>query len=374
MKPRVLSTAAVVVVLAAATVAALMRLTALPDDAALAVGDKVVTVAQLEQRAQALRAVYGVRQPSDPEGADRFRRDLARSESFRLVLDDAAAQRGTVIAEKQVRDALDAFVRRHYPEGRGAYTKALSDNGASERALLDETRSQLVTERLFDDVTRGIPRVNATDVRRAFQERRREFVRPELRRISNIVVADRAEAKALVKRLRAGADFAALAREISLDGSSREAGGDLGRLAARDLEKAYGEAAFHAARGEVFGPVRTTDGWNIGRVVEIERSAPLTLATVRDDLREQLDTERRLRAWRQWRETALAGADIRYADDYRPTDDDNADWPKVMTHPLMWGSAGVLIAAGAVYFVWRRRVRSGTGEESASETEGGRLE
>jgi peptidyl-prolyl cis-trans isomerase SurA len=80
------------------------------------------------------------------------------------------------------------------------------------------------------------------------------------------VTRSEAEARARAEELRAqldeGADFAALAREHSEDGSA-ERGGDIGSVGRGRLEPEYEEAAFALEANAISPPVRTRVGYHI---------------------------------------------------------------------------------------------------------------
>jgi parvulin-like peptidyl-prolyl isomerase len=74
------------------------------------------------------------------------------------------------------------------------------------------------------------------------------------------------KAKDLAKQVRAGADFAKLARENSMDGSAAN-GGDLGWSAKGAWVKSFEDAAWRARVGEIVGPIKTQFGWHIIKVI-----------------------------------------------------------------------------------------------------------
>jgi len=85
------------------------------------------------------------------------------------------------------------------------------------------------------------------------------------------------KAAAVRKRLVAGEDFAALAREVSDDAESAQHGGDIGEITRGTVVKEFGDAAFTIPVGELSEPVRTQYGYHILRVDERkpERLRPL---------------------------------------------------------------------------------------------------
>ncbi len=110
----------------------------------------------------------------------------------------------------------------------------------------------------------------------------------------------RAKADAAVKKLKAGADFAALARAESEDPGSKDSGGDLGAFSRGRMVKEFEDAAFAAGEGEIVGPVKTPFGFHVIQATgrSAERVQPLfeVAATIRARLEEERagDEARRL--------------------------------------------------------------------------------
>jgi peptidyl-prolyl cis-trans isomerase D len=75
----------------------------------------------------------------------------------------------------------------------------------------------------------------------------------------------------LIRRLRGGADFGALARQYSGDPGSASKGGDLGWGGRGAWVKPFEDAAFGAKAGEIVGPIRTPFGWHIIKVTGRDR-------------------------------------------------------------------------------------------------------
>jgi len=320
---------AIVLALAAVVGVSLLvrhRLAALPDDAVLRYGDHVVTEADFKERVDVLNALYGISRPEDGDRRDTFNRDMAKSIAVSLILDQAAKDEDIVISEKSARDTLTEMAEAQLgPDPQQAFQQLLTKFGVSEDDILEEVSRQQAIARLFKTVTQNaVDSVTPEDAKARYVAAPDAFAIPEKRQIANIVVASRKEALAILSSARKGASFASLARKKSLDGATREQGGVLGEVTASDLETAYAQAAFAAGSGETFGPVETTYGWNVGKVLRVIPARQQSFDKVQEDAIDVVRSERAMKAWRDWLAQELKAADVDYADNYLP---ENPDQP-----------------------------------------------
>lgn len=292
----------------------------LPDDAVFRYDDRVVTATQLDRRVEVLAALYGVRKPTEEAALARFDRDAAASMAMSMILEKEVARRGIVISEKEVRDELDKLIAAQLTGGQSAFTQFLSANRIAEHDVLDEIERQLATSRLAVKISADVEPATDAAARAAYDSHRDQMRSGEVRRLANIVTTTKADAERVLRLAHRGTKFATLARTWSLDASTRDKGGDLGRLAADQLEPDFAKAAFAAPLHGVFGPVRTQHGWNVGMVKEITAAAPITYRQIKADLKEALEGKAKLDAWNAFLTSLLEGADIQYADRYRPKD------------------------------------------------------
>jgi len=136
-------------------------------------------------------------------------------------------------------------------------------------------------------------------------------------RARHILVATETEARAVLADLARGADFAALARQLSRGPGAAE-GGDLGFLKRDEMPDAFAEAAFALAPGRVSAvPVRTQFGWHVIKVEERREQPRPTFEEAREELRRAAAEDaaealiRRLRAAATIERFALDGAPLR---------------------------------------------------------------
>lgn len=102
-----------------------------------------------------------------------------------------------------------------------------------------------------------------------------------------IVDAAKAKADDLVKRLRAGEDFAALAKQYSEDTGSAAEGGDLGMFGKGMMVPEFEAATFALEKNAISDPVSSPFGFHIIQVTDIQPAKVPSL----DEVREQLASE-----------------------------------------------------------------------------------
>ncbi len=89
-------------------------------------------------------------------------------------------------------------------------------------------------------------------------------LKPEVEvRARHILTETEDEAKAAYEKIKAGADFAAVAKETSKDPGSAESGGDLGFFSKDQMVPAFADAAFKLEPGQVSEPVKSDFGWHV---------------------------------------------------------------------------------------------------------------
>ena len=86
---------------------------------------------------------------------------------------------------------------------------------------------------------------------------------------SHILVKTEAEAKEIMQKIKAGDDFAKLAKLYS-QCPSGNAGGDLGYFGKGQMVKPFEEACFKANAGDVLGPVKPQFGWHLIKVTDVK--------------------------------------------------------------------------------------------------------
>ncbi len=137
--------------------------------------------------------------------------------------------------------------------------------------------------------------VPESDLRQAYQAAQDQYRIPDRVQVRHILLKTtdvpkeeipkiRAKAEDLLKQIRAGADFAELARKNSQDPGSGAKGGDLGWVLRGQTVKAFEETAFSLKPKEISNVVTTEYGFHILQVMAKEEARLRPFAEVRNEL------------------------------------------------------------------------------------------
>jgi peptidylprolyl isomerase/peptidyl-prolyl cis-trans isomerase C len=90
------------------------------------------------------------------------------------------------------------------------------------------------------------------------------------------------KAKAALKRIKGGEDFAAVAADVSDDPVTKARGGDFGWRIESELGKEYVDAILTLKNGEVSPLIKTAVGWHIIKIEDRRPRKPIALEKLRD--------------------------------------------------------------------------------------------
>lgn len=158
---------------------------------------------------------------------------------------------------------------------------------------VDSYRRNLLANSLFEKVNQGGFEVTVEEALEYFKAHPEEFDRPEKVQVRHILLAQKAEAQKLLKQIRKGGSFEQLAREFSIDASTRNRGGDLGPFA-KEQRPELASAAFSLKKpGEVKGPVKTKRGFHLLQLVRRIEAKKDTFEQTKDSLISRLRARKR---------------------------------------------------------------------------------
>jgi peptidyl-prolyl cis-trans isomerase C len=217
------------------------------------------------------------------------------------VLKQEAVTRKFVVSDTDV-DAQVASMQKQFPT-QAEFDKALSARNTTVEQLKSDARVDMAINKMMEaEVANATPATDA-DAQDFYAKNPDKFQQPESVRASHILLLtkdkDEAAKKAartkideLLKRAKAGEDFAALAKENSADGSAAQ-GGDLGFFPQGQMVPAFDQAAFALKPGEISDVVTTEFGYHIIKLTEKKEASTIPLEQVKPRVIEYLSNQKK---------------------------------------------------------------------------------
>ncbi len=217
---------------------------------------------------------------SDEELEKIYRRQHEQSKIEYVTVDPAGFQSKVEPTEEQVKEYFEKNKARY---------------------RVQEKRSvKMIT---IDSKALPEPEITAAEIERFYNQNRTRFETPEQIRASHILfmTTDKSEeeiaeiekkAQQVLKELKEGGDFAALAKKYSEDPGTADKGGDLGWVTRGQMVDNFERASFALKAGEISDLVKTEYGFHIITVHERQNAHQKPLEEVREEIRQDLIAER----------------------------------------------------------------------------------
>jgi hypothetical protein len=175
----------------------------------------------------------------------------------------------------------------------------LSDKPEVQR-VHDLTR-QALSQQLMNEQLASKIHVTDSDLQTYYTANKDKYIEPERAKVSHILVKDEGQANDLLKRLKDGGDFAAVAKESSQDEATKASGGRIVDDVLRGSPiSGIGEAneinasIFAASAPSLLDkPFKTDKGWEIVKVEEKQAQRPKSFEEVQQQVAMQLLRQKR---------------------------------------------------------------------------------
>ncbi len=233
------------------------------------------------------------------------------------LLDDQIKSKGIKITDEDVNNRLNEIATQ-----RGTTVEQLKEAITAQGQSMDEVKDK-VKKMLGYEKLPPAAEVNDADAKAYYEENQEDFNQPEQVKASHILVKvaptatpeDKAAAKAkiegLLKQVKAGGDFAQLARENS-DCPSKANGGDLGFFRKDAMVKEFSDAAFAMKVGEVSNIVETQFGYHIIKVTDRKEAGMTSFEKAKPDIIKNMSEQKKQEGLMKFVEKTKADANIVY--------------------------------------------------------------
>lgn len=232
--------------------------------------------------------------------AEYLRKDMLRNQVVSAVqnseftLDDEVTQQSQLLTQTRNIQTITLNVSDFSKKAQvtdeelQSYYKAHSENYERPEQM-KVAYVELSAEQLKKSV-----KVTDEDAQAYYQDHLDKYSTKEQRKVRHILIKDdEAKAETLLAKLKAGADFATVAKENSEDVGSAKQGGDLGWMEKGVMDPAFEEAAFALkAKGDISEVVKSDFGYHIIQLEDDKAAEAKPYSEVAADIKAELVDEK----------------------------------------------------------------------------------
>lgn len=225
----------------------------------------------------------------------------------KLMLQQAKAQ-NIKVSDKELKAQKDQ-VKATYG-GDAGYKEELKKQGLSDKEVEDNLKSQLLIQKIAQEVTKDI-KVTDAQIKAQYEANKAQYQDPEMVKASQILVDSEETAKKIIEEYKDGANFADLAKKYSKDEGSKDKGGEVGEFKRGQMVKEFEDAAFSMKVGEVSDPIKSQFGYHIINVTGKTPERQKTLEEVKKEISDQVQKTMASDRFKKYSDALKAKADIR---------------------------------------------------------------
>ena len=247
------------------------------------------------------KTVLGTGKPLTCSQVAQIRSEVLESMIRRELLYQDSRKAGIKPDETAITKEIFAL-KQQFPND-AEYRNELSRRNLTEESLRSQLERNSALQQYVD--RKFIAKVVVTDDEMVeyYQSHLDLFKQPLQARVSHILIQvdpkwddsrkqeARKKADQIVRNLKKGQDFAALAREQS-DGPTRTNGGDLGYIRKGQLDAQLENAVFKLKAGETSDIIETSYGFHIFKIIDRKPETVLAYDTVKEQIRQRLAQEK----------------------------------------------------------------------------------
>lgn len=254
-----------------------------------------------DQALESIQQRAGSTVPEDQR--DRVYRGLLDELIGMKLLQQEADERKIEVTDAELNQNIEVF--KQHVGGDAGFTQALEAQQLSLDTFREQTRSEIRVGKMLETEVGAKVAVEPKDLQDFYDKNPDQFTEPERVRASHILLtvpedadaktkeAARTKAAGLLKQVRAGGDFAALAKKHSQDPGNAPNGGEIGFFQRGQMVPPFEKAVWALQPGEVSDVVETQFGVHVIKMAERLPARTLTLDEVKPQLEQFLKDKQR---------------------------------------------------------------------------------
>jgi foldase protein PrsA len=265
MKPTRIAAAVLAVLVVVVATACGSSDKSVPSDAVAVVDGTPVTKAQLESLLARAKKTYKAQKRAFPKaGTSEYQSLQTQAVAFlvqRAEYDNRAEEMKLSVTDKEIDARIKQIKQQSFGGSQKKLDAQLKAQGYTTASLREDIKAQLISEKIYDSVTKNA-KVSDAAIAKYYKDNKAQYQVAESRDVRHILVKTKAQADKIYAQLKAGANFAALAKQYSLDPGSKDNGGKL-TITRGQTVAPFDTTAFLLTTNQISKPVKTQYGYHV---------------------------------------------------------------------------------------------------------------
>jgi foldase protein PrsA len=271
----------------------------IPDNAVCSVDGTAIRTAEFDRMFSNAEQQYADNGREFPEkGSDEFdslRSDLVEYLVQQKLILNQADKFGIKATRTEINKGVEDLKEQVAQGDEEKFTEEMERVNYTIELVERDVEFDIISRKLYERIVKDIT-ISDADARKYFKDNSEQFTKQESREIAHILVQTKGEADEIYAEVRDGDEdrFAELAKEKTLDPSSKDTGGVLpgGSVQRGQTVPEFDKTAFELKTGEVSQPVKTDYGWHvIAARGDVEPESKQDFDEVKDDIKQQMKGE-----------------------------------------------------------------------------------
>lgn len=280
--------------------------------AALVVDGRQVSTRTFNAEVQRRLSVIEKKNPRELEGESgrRLEGETKRQVATEMVkaelMVEQALKLGVEVKSTEVAAKLE---QQQSKKGADQFARDLKAQGLTQDEYVKTLERQVLVDDLGGHVTEGVT-VTTDEAESYFLTHKEQFSKPAAAHLAHILLESEVQAEVVADEIRRGVDFSTMAKNLSKDEATRKNGGDMGWIEQGSMEPGFEQVAFSLQPGQTSGVVKTSDGYQVIKVLERREAYSPGFNEVKGEVIKAVEANKKEEKFADWLRTVYANAKV----------------------------------------------------------------
>jgi peptidyl-prolyl cis-trans isomerase C len=292
------------------------------SDAAVVINGEEIKENEIDQQVQQnmQRLPAQIPEQQRKQYRQRMKRQVLQQVVVEKLLDEQIKKQDIKVSDQEVVDYIKEMAsQQETPMSLEEVKQLVEAQGQNFEDVKENIKGQLKYKKLLEKQFGNKIEVTEKEAEEYYKNNKQEFENPEQVKASHILIKSdpndqnksKKKAENLLKQIKEGADFAALAKANS-DCPSSQRGGDLGFFGKGQMAPPFEKAAFALDVNEISDVVKTKFGYHIIKKTDYNEPSTTSFKDAKENIMEQLKNQKRGELARNYINKLKEEAEISY--------------------------------------------------------------